>query len=230
MLETLLESGARSDRSAGGAIVSVTAHTAIIAAAIFATTRSHVAARNNRDVIHAVYFPPTAPSSPRVQTSVGKELVFRAQLPRPIDLRSINPAIPAMELGDLASPAIDFGPRPIGDAKPTHTPGASGSSSDAPFQADQVERQAAFIAGSGSPRYPEVLRSTGVEGQVVAVFVVNESGQAEADSVRFLRSDNRLFEDAVRAALPRLRFVAAEIGGRKVRQLVQMPFVFTIGR
>jgi len=27
-----------------------------------------------------------------------------------------------------------------------------------------------------------------------------------------------------------MRFVPAEIGGRKVRQLVQMPFVFTLNR
>ena len=230
MLDRLLESGARSDRSAGGAIVSVTAHTAIIAAAIFATTRSHAIVRHNRDVIRAVYFPPSAPSSPTPQTSIAKQPVAGAPVPRPIDLRWINPAIPSIELGDFSAPTIDLEARRIGDAQPTHSGGVSGSNSNIPFQADQVERQAAFIAGSGSPRYPETLRSSGVEGQVVAVFVVNGSGRAETDSVRFLRSDNPLFEDAVRVALPRLRFVAAEIGGRKVRQLVQMPFVFTIGK
>ena len=64
----------------------------------------------------------------------------------------------------------------------------------------------------------------------MAQFVVDESGRAQADSVRFLRSDNRLFENAVMAVLPRMRFTPAEIGGRKVRQLVQMPFVFTLGK
>jgi protein TonB len=98
------------------------------------------------------------------------------------------------------------------------------------FNAEQVERQASFVAGSGAPRYPEALRSSGVEGKVVALFVVDEKGRAEADSVRILSSDNALFEEAVRRALPRMRFIPAEIGGRKVRQLVQMPFVFTIGR
>jgi len=69
-----------------------------------------------------------------------------------------------------------------------------------------------------------------VEGSVVAVFVVDEKGRAEMDSVRFVGSGNALFQDAVRAALPRMRFVPAEIAGQKVRQLVQMPFVFTIDR
>jgi periplasmic protein TonB len=45
-----------------------------------------------------------------------------------------------------------------------------------------------------------------------------------------VRSDNRLFEDAVKEALRRMRFISAEAGGRKVRQLVQMPFVFTLAR
>src|SRR5436853_594903 len=74
------------------------------------------------------------------------------------------------------------------------------------------------------------LRSSGIQGKVVARFVVDERGMAEADSVQFVSSDNRLFEDAVRVALRRMRFAPAEIGGRKVRQLVQMPFVFTLGR
>jgi protein TonB len=39
-----------------------------------------------------------------------------------------------------------------------------------------------------------------------------------------------LFEDAVRVALRRMRFIPAEVGGRRVRQLVQMPFVFTLAR
>jgi protein TonB len=32
----------------------------------------------------------------------------------------------------------------------------------------------------------------------------------------------------VRRALPQMRFLAAEVGGRKVKQLVQQPFMFAI--
>jgi periplasmic protein TonB len=104
------------------------------------------------------------------------------------------------------------------------TPGGS------PLRADQVEKQASVVAGSAAPRYPETLRSSGVEGQVTAVFVVDEHGRAEESSIRFVRSDNQLFEDAVRLALRRMRFHAAEVAGKKVKQLVQMPFVFTLAR
>jgi protein TonB len=75
-----------------------------------------------------------------------------------------------------------------------------------------------------------VLRAAGVEGRVVARFVVNEGGSVEDGSVRFVQSDNHLFDEAVRTALRRMRFTPAEIGGRKVRQLVEMPFVFALSR
>ena len=64
---------------------------------------------------------------------------------------------------------------------------------------------------------------------MIAEFVVNELGRAEVDSVRFVRSDNVLFEGSVRNVLNRMRFTPAQIGGRNVRQLVRMPFVFTLG-
>jgi hypothetical protein len=44
MLETLLESRSRREGSAGGAIVSVTAHTALIAVAVYATAQAFIPA------------------------------------------------------------------------------------------------------------------------------------------------------------------------------------------
>jgi protein TonB len=98
------------------------------------------------------------------------------------------------------------------------------------FRSDQVERQVTLISGSASPRYPEALRMAGVEGRVVAQFVVDVEGRVEAETVRLVRSDNALFDDAVRVALARMRFTPAEIAGRKVRQLVEMPFMFALSR
>ena len=98
------------------------------------------------------------------------------------------------------------------------------------MSAEQVEKQVAFIAGNAPPRYPEALRQAGIEGRVMAEFVVNEQGRTEEASIRFVQPDNDLFEDAVRVALRRMRFIPAEVGGRKVRQLVEMPFVFTLAR
>jgi protein TonB len=87
-----------------------------------------------------------------------------------------------------------------------------------------------LLPGNPTPRYPEALRASGVEGQVVAVFIVDQQGRTEEASIRFTTSDSPLFEESVRAALRRMRFAPAEVGGVRVRQLVQMPFLFTFAR
>ena len=42
--------------------------------------------------------------------------------------------------------------------------------------------------------------------------------------------DQILLKNSVRSALNSMRFYPAEIGGRKVKQLVQQPFNFTLTR
>jgi len=132
-------------------------------------------------------------------------------------------------MSGVISKPTDFGSGTIGPTGGNSPEGATAPTGGT-FRADQVEKQVSVVPGSPPPRYPEILRSSGVEGQVTALFVVDETGRAEEDSVRFVRSDNPLFEDAVKQALHRMRFAPAEIGGRKVRQLVLMPFVFTLAR
>jgi protein TonB len=112
---------------------------------------------------------------------------------------------------------------------------APGSQSDADrgmssgtFRADQVEKPAVLASGNNAPLYPESLRQAGIQGTVTATFVIDQSGRVEMETLRFVRSDNPLFDDAVRTALKRMRFVAAETAGHKVRQLVEMPFMFTL--
>ncbi len=229
MFDTLLESKSKRERSAGGAAASVAAHAAIIGAAVLATAQARVMPRLNPEAIRTVYFPPSAPANPITRPEQPRRIVVDQAVPMPIDMRRLNVNLPPIDITNVASTPVDFPHHTIGGetrGNPAGEPVANGGV----FNAEQVERQASFVAGSGAPRYPEALRSSGVEGKVVALFVVDEKGRAEADSVRFLSSDNALFDEAVRRALPRMRFVPAEIGGRKVRQLVQMPFVFTIGR
>ena len=229
MFDTLLESKSKRERSAGGAAMSVAAHAAIIGAAVLATAQARVVTRDGPEAIRTVYFPRSVPSNPTTTPDQPRRIVVDQPVPLPIDMRRVNLNLPPIDVTNLASTPVDFPRQPTGGLAPGNRAGEPVSTAGV-FNAEQVERQAAFVAGSGAPRYPEALRSSGVEGKVVALFVVDEKGRAEADSVRFQSSDNALFEEAVRRALPRMRFIPAEIGGRKVRQLVQMPFVFTIGR
>jgi protein TonB len=96
------------------------------------------------------------------------------------------------------------------------------------YYSSQVEMRARLDSRSPTPPYPETLRGAGIEGEVDAQFVVDTSGKADVASFRIVQSTNELFSASVRSTLPRMRFLPAEIGGRKVRQLVEQPFSFSI--
>lgn len=98
-----------------------------------------------------------------------------------------------------------------------------------PYFEFQVERPAAMMGGI-SLRYPALLRSAQVEGRVLASFVVETDGRVDLSTLRVLRSDHQLFTNAVRQALEAAQYEAAEVGGRKVAQVVQQPFIFALDR
>jgi len=94
----------------------------------------------------------------------------------------------------------------------------------------KIDKNAAPLPGNPSPQYPDTLRSMNVQGEVVAEFVVDTMGHVDTTTVRILRSTHELFTNSVRAVLPMLRFSPAEVGRRKVKQRVQMPFQFNVQR
>ncbi len=97
-----------------------------------------------------------------------------------------------------------------------------------PYFEFQVAPTAKHVEGTGRPRYPDVLRTANVEGEVLAQFVVDTDGTVVPGSVKMFRSTHELFSESVRAALPNARFVPAEVDGRKVRQLQQESFTFSL--
>jgi bla regulator protein blaR1 len=97
-----------------------------------------------------------------------------------------------------------------------------------PYFEFQVEKPVTIKSGSASPRYPQALREAGVEGELLVQFVVDEQGRAEPTTFKVLKTSHEQFGPAVLDALPGMRFDAAEVGGKKVKQLVQAPFVFAI--
>lgn len=94
----------------------------------------------------------------------------------------------------------------------------------------EVEQPAEPVAGNKLPDFPAGLQQAGVEGNVVAQFVVRFDGTIDASSIRILSSSHPGFADSVRDALPTLRYQPARLRGRAVSQLVQQPFVFSLNR
>ncbi|HZI27350.1 MAG TPA: M56 family metallopeptidase [Gemmatimonadaceae bacterium] len=85
-----------------------------------------------------------------------------------------------------------------------------------------------LVPGSRTPKYPEILREAGVEGQVLVSFDIDETGKADIATLKVIKATHELFATAVREALPAMRFRPAERDGRKVKLTVQEPFTFTL--
>jgi protein TonB len=230
MLETLLESKPKGSRSTAGAIASVTTHTALIAAAVFATAQARVQPRAAAEIVRPVYFPPTMPQLHTQQSTPGAP----PRVPdghRMICIRThIDITIPPIDMSGVLSKPEDFNSASTDALRPQGGAETRTGSYGTPFRADQVDRQVGLVPGGRPPAYPEALRNAGIEGKVLAEFIVDEAGVPVQGSIRIAQSNNDMFADAVRVALRRMRFTAAEVGGKRVSQLVQMPFVFTLNR
>ena len=225
MLDRLLESKSRRTRSSLGVVTSVGAHLTIIVVAIHATAQSRPRPAALAKAVVISFIPKASPSrsaSPHPEQRKVPRVPIRPYI-------TIDPKLselPPMDFTPRSTALSDF-TKGIGSIS-TSSSLASTSPGAGSFNADQVEKQVTLLFDAPVPSYPEALRAAGVEGKVVAQFVVDERGRVETDSVRFLQSDNVLFEASVRTVLRRMRFAPAEIAGKTVRQLVQMPFVFRI--
>jgi protein TonB len=177
--------------------------------------------------------PPPKVSLPRLPKEVAPAPPkgFKVVVP-PVNIPT---NLPTIDLSKAVTNENDFSGKGVKGGSDKGVKGGTGTDSDigklaglanhGPYMEFQVEKPVEKIGGE-APEYPSMLRESGVEGQVLAQFVVNESGRYESGTLKIISSSNPAFTAAVKDALPRMRFSAAQIGGKKVQQLVQMPFQF----
>lgn len=229
MLTTLLESRPKKENDKRGAVASVGLHATIIFAAVYATATGAAAKGKPVDppAIHWVTPPPrSAASNPVINSTPRSSAATRLANPltAPIDV-------------PVSLPSIDLQARPVTTSEfvrgTSDNPGVpnrltSGSESRA-YIASEVEL-AVTVIGNAVPEYPSALRTAGIEGKVIAEFVVTELGRADPGSLRIIAATNDGFIDSIRRALPRMRFMPARVGDHSVPQLVQQQFVFKLDR
>lgn len=93
----------------------------------------------------------------------------------------------------------------------------------------EVAKSVAPFPGQRAPRYPDDLRKSGIQGEVMARFVVDTLGRFVDGSFSVLAGSDPRFAPAVLDALQTFAFYPAELSnGRKVRQYVHMPFQFSL--
>lgn len=233
MFNNLLESKPVKQKSFGASVISTLFHLAVIAGSIYATANAGM--QKEEEVVEKIDFvevkkdepPPPEEKAPPPDVAVAPPPKGFQVLAAPV---SIPDVIPEIDLSKALTNEADFSGKGVAGGVASGVAGGTGPVSDQPYFDFQVEKPVGAIPGSDGPRYPDILRSGGVEGRVLAQFVVDTTGRIDISTFRVLRSDHAMFEQAVRSALPRMRFFPAEIGGRKVKQLVQQPFAFSLQR
>lgn len=237
MFDKLIESKAAKQKRLGGTLVSFLLHVVLIAAAVQGTlTASQEIEKIREEKVEFVTVKKEEPPPPKEEPTVAppQDAVAAPPPPKGFQILSapikIPDVIPEIDLTKAATREEDFSAKGAvgGTARGVVGGVAAPVNSDQPLFDFQVEKPAAAAPNNVAPQYPNQLRSANIEGQVVAKFVVDTSGRADMRSFEIIKSDHDLFTLAVRNQLPNMRFFPAEVGGRKVKQLVQMPFVFSL--
>ena len=230
MFTTLLESKAPKQTSVGGKFLSGSMHALLIWGAVVATANAgqRVYEAREQEARFLEVQKPKVPDEPQAQSRNVSLATIVKGFQLLISPDAIPSEIPTIDLSRAVTREDDFTGRGV--------PGGFGDGvrSVAPVDPErtyldiQVEKPVVQLPSSSVPRYPELLKTGGVEGEVLAEFVVDTTGRAEPASFRVLKSTHELFALAVRNALPGMRFLPAEVNGHKVKQLVRQSFVFAI--
>ena len=236
MFDNLLESKPKKVRSTGGTIASIVLHSIIITAAVYATARATgVIEKSKVENVKFVETPKEKPPEPKPEEKpIPKDVVVSPTPPKGFQVLIAPPkipdVIPDVDLTKNVTDERDFSGKGVAGGKGTGVGSGPVVNTDQPYFEFQVEKPAAQIPGGAQPRYPDILRQGGVEGRVIAQFVVDTLGKADMSTFKVIESSHELFTAAVRNVLPQTRYIPAEVGGRKVKQLVQQPFVFGISK
>jgi periplasmic protein TonB len=230
---SLIESERRSQKSLGGTFVSVALHASLITIAVYASANAGEVKPTTPVVTEITFFPRQPVETARKhEGSSQPRPKTKAAPPRAAQLGfspHISDSLPSIDSPAVAPAESLFSGRGSAGAS-NGVDSSSGSGTGEPMLASQVEKPAVPREGNPIPKYPSLLESSRVEGQVLVQFVVDTLGRIDMRSFTVLESTNELFAQSLQATLPRWRFYPAEAGGRKVKQMVQLPLKFIAPR
>ena len=213
MLKPWIETFSKRTPLTASALFSVATHTAVIVAAVAATSAAVRELPLPENSIVRFLAPPDQPAG---------------QAPQPEMIRFVALSIPPLEgvgaaqAGDKVQPTKE-GHDELDAPALREIPGI-----DSVFLVIDVDSAARRYPGSAAPAYPPRMLDQKMSGFVRAEWVVQPDGYADTSTLRIVESTHDDFAQAVRDALPFMRFSPAKIGRRTVSQLVQQEFTFRI--
>jgi len=234
MFNQLLESRPQKQKMAGGTVFSIVLHTVLIGGAVYATARAGIKDEKSKSEKIQFVEMKKEPVPEKKEPPPPKEVIVKPPPPKGFQvLRAplkIDIKIPEIDLSKSITNENDFTGKGVKGGTGSGVVGGTGPVTNQTYFEFQVEKPAEMLQDSPKPKYPSVLESSGIAGEVQAQFVVNTQGKADMDQFKVLKSTNELFTQAVKNVLPRMRFSPAMIGGKPVNQLVQQSFQFAVPR
>jgi len=235
MFDNLIESKASKQKRAGGTMISFIVHAVLITAAVLGTLHASQAMEKPKaEKVEFVTVKKDEPPPPKDVPKPPPDVVMKAPPPKGFQVLTapikIPDVLPDIDLSKKVTNEEDFTGKGVAGGVAKGVVGGTPQpvNDNQTYFEFQVEKQVSPYPGNAGPRYPDMLRSANVEGEVLAQFVVDTTGRADMSTFKVLKSTHDLFTNAVKATLPNMKFYPAEVGGKKVKQLVQMPFQFSL--
>ena len=222
MLRLLLESNRKGFQYVHGALPSILAHTVLIAASVVGTrdAASAIQERNEQTVTFFVPMNRTTDAPPREESvhfiKEGEKAGSGGLEEKVVDKKSTNEV-----------PVVGTGPDE-GTPEETSQEVIPNAIYDTVATAIDVDSMVTRFSDSAAPSYPAKLLELKIEGGAYVQFVVDTTGLADPASFRVISATHPEFAQSVRDALPGMRFSPAILRSKKVRQLVEQPFMFKI--
>jgi protein TonB len=233
MFENLIETKPKKAKTGKQLLLSVVVHIVAIGGAVYGTLEAKEAIEKPKaEKVEFVEMKKEEPPPPETKPEPPPDVVAAPPPPKGFQVLTapikIPDVLPEIDLTKKVTDEADFSGKGVAGGIAKGVVGGTAPVADQTYFEFQVEKQVA--QQNVTLRYPDMLRSANVEGEVLAQFVVDTTGRVEANSIKILKSSHDLFTNAVQQALRTARYYPAEIGGRKVKQLVQQPFNFTLTR
>jgi protein TonB len=232
MFENLIETKPKKTKTFKTMVMSVVVHAVLISGAVYGTLQAKEAIEKPKaEKVEFVEMKKDEPPPPKEEPP-PPEVIAAPPPPKGFQVLTapikIPDVLPDIDLSKKVTDEADFSGKGVAGGIAKGVVGAPAP--DQTYFEFQVEKQVAPAPGNPQPRYPDMLRSANVEGEVLVQFVVDTTGRVDMSQFKVLKSSHDLFTNSVRQVLQSSRYYAAEIGGRKVKQLVQQPFNFTLTR
>jgi len=208
-------------KTLGVGFVSLVIHTALIAAAVYATLQAGETDTSVRVDTAMVFIAQEQQQKPPEQQPVQLDVPLKG-FQTVVAPEVIPTNIPPVNLSEKFDPRDYSGTGVEGGLATGMVP-----TGNELFMEAIVEEKPSVLSGP-QLQYPELLRQAGIQGRVMVQAIIDTTGRAEPNSVKVLQTPNPGFDQSARSYVLKALFRPARVHGRAVRVLINIPIDFKI--